>query len=455
MSGDSFARRLIGIPWPPLLAMALIASLLLAFFVRRNGDERPTAPAARLTVLVSGDTDGVLYAAPCGPGQSGGLARRGSILDDLRKKGPLLYFDLGNAAAGATPYDRLTFAAILRGEAAMGIAAHNLGPHEIALGGEEIRRLSAELKIPFLSTNVRDSEGRPLAEPLRIVEVGGRQIAVAGIISPEYRIESVQVLDPAESIAAALAERREPYDRLLVLAYLSGEELPQLAARLPEKSLLVGPGSVDPSAVEGNVAGVVGRQGTSLVRIDLAGDSKWTSTPIAVDAALPEQRAQVENMVAYHQELAAHDFAADTTGRAMALPVELSSATRVAGVNACRTCHPHECVEWDNTAHAVAWQSLWNRGVHYDAACQRCHTTGYGWEGGFQSVQTVATWNVGCESCHGPSMAHVLNPSIRTPLIADQQCAECHDADRSPGFNYESAWRRIQHGGKAATSPGF
>jgi hypothetical protein len=444
MSKDSLARRLIGVPWPPLLAVALMVSLSVAFFVRRSVDQ-PVSRASSLTILVSGDTQGLLYAADCGPGQHGGLTRRGTLVGALRRAGPLLYAEVGNAPAGNTPYDRLTFETILRGEAAMGVAAHNLGPNELALEIEELRRLASELKIPFVSTNVRDEDGRPLAETLRFVELAGRQVAVAGIVSPRYSRESVQVLDPAVAITDALAEKRSPYDTLLVLAYLPSPELTQLAARLPEKAVLVGPGASDAAAVGGNVAGSVGRFGRSIVRIDLDGQT-WTSQEIAIDRSLAEERAQTEIVVAYHQQLEKLDFAADTTGRAIPLPIDAASSTQVAGTNSCRTCHVQECADWDTTRHALAWQSLWNRGVHFDAACQRCHTTGYGWQGGFQSAESFTAWNVGCESCHGPSMAHVLNPAVRTPLVAQQQCVQCHDAERSPAFDYESAWRQVQHG---------
>ena len=494
MSSRRIVRRLVGIPWPPLLGVALILSLAVAVVVRRTIQSPESPPAGLLTILVSGDTQGLLFPGDCGFGQPGGLARRGEIVRQAQAEGPVLYADLGNALAGDSPYERLKFAAILRGEMGMDVAAHNIGPAEMRLGVEELQRFAAETRVPFVSTNVRDAQGRPLAEPLRLIDVAGRRIAVAGIVSPGYSQDSLEILDPAAAIEDALADKALPYDVLVVLAYLPADELSQLAARLPKRAVLVGPshaappdGDVDEDGradrdrrvgrarhgdsaegtirdahveaedIQENIAGLVGRDGRSLVRIDFTAGQRelWSAHDVAVTASLPEDSKQLDNLVSYHQQLAQHDFAPSDTGLTMPLPPEVASTARAAGTHACRACHAAECATWDLSRHARAWQSLVNRGVYYDAACQRCHTTGYGWEGGFHSAErSIGTVSVGCESCHGPSLAHALNPGVRTPLVASQQCAHCHDADHDPGFEYSSAWARIQHGPPPAPGDG-
>ncbi|MCE9526065.1 MAG: cytochrome c family protein, partial [Planctomycetales bacterium] len=87
------------------------------------------------------------------------------------------------------------------------------------------------------------------------------------------------------------------------------------------------------------------------------------------------------------------------------------------------------------------------RGAHVDAECQRCHTTGFGLPGGFLSARrTPELGSVGCESCHGPSHAHALNPHERTPFPAREQCIRCHDHENSPTFDFSTYWPRIKHG---------
>jgi hypothetical protein len=440
------------------LAVTLVVFVGMAFVVRRNIPPRESTGKSALTILVSGDTQGLLFPYGCVAHYPGGLSRRGEIVRQARADGNVIYAELGGALAGDTPYDRLKFAAILRGETAMGVVAHNLGPAEVRLAADELHRLASETKAPFISTNVRDAQGRPLAEPLRLVETADRLVAVAGLLSPRYASESIKVLDPADALAEALAEHAPRYDSLLVLAYLPADELAQLASRLPARAVLVGPSGGDaPLAGSANIAGRVGHEGRSLVRIDLVADSEpaWRSRDVMVSAVLPEDNRQLEILEAYHRELARHDFTPTATGLAMSLPPDVSPSLRVAGTHTCRACHATECAIWDGTRHERAWQSLVDRGMHFDAACQRCHTTGFGWEGGFSSAgANRGVGSVGCESCHGPSLAHEQNPSVRTPFVASQQCVSCHTAEISPVFDYAAGWARIQHGPSPGNRPG-
>jgi hypothetical protein len=85
--------------------------------------------------------------------------------------------------------------------------------------------------------------------------------------------------------------------------------------------------------------------------------------------------------------------------------------------------------------------------MHVDNYCMQCHTTGFGLPGGFVSrTSSPQLVNVGCESCHGPSQAHVEKPKIRTPFAAADQCIRCHDHENSPEFVYAAYWPRIRHG---------
>src|SRR5258708_4651212 len=95
---------------------------------------RPVAPARDagrgVVLLVSGDTAGWIVPCGCTSNQSGGLLRRGTYARKARGERGLILADVGGAPGGTSPYDRIKFEAILAGESAMGIAAHNLGGPE-------------------------------------------------------------------------------------------------------------------------------------------------------------------------------------------------------------------------------------------------------------------------------------------------------------------------------------
>ncbi len=100
---------------------------------------------AQLAVVVSGDTAGWIMPCGCTTNQSGGLPRRGTYVRVARADHTVILADAGGAPDGTSPYQRLKFEAILGGERAMGIAAHNLGAPEAALGADYLQRSCAEM----------------------------------------------------------------------------------------------------------------------------------------------------------------------------------------------------------------------------------------------------------------------------------------------------------------------
>src|SRR5687767_11786049 len=120
-----------------VLALLACATAGIVFYYTRP---KPTVQGP--TIVVSGDTAGWITPCGCASNQSGGLLRRGTYLADLRQKGEVIYLDAGGAAGGDSEYHRVKFEAILEGEKGMGVAAHNLGKAEIALGVDYLRKLS-------------------------------------------------------------------------------------------------------------------------------------------------------------------------------------------------------------------------------------------------------------------------------------------------------------------------
>jgi hypothetical protein len=88
------------------------------------------------------------------------------------------------------------------------------------------------------------------------------------------------------------------------------------------------------------------------------------------------------------------------------------------GIKQCKLCHQPHYDSWDTTRMSKAFMLL-QSGVRSeqkkaagldpekdytaDPNCLTCHTTGYGKEGGFVSLElTPGMANVQCEMCHGP-----------------------------------------------------
>ncbi len=415
---------------------------------RREADVEP------LVVLVSGDTEGWIVPCGCASNQSGGLPRRDTCIERLRAKSKIVVADVGGAAGGSSEYDRLRLEAIARGEILSGIDAHNIGASEAALGPNYLRELARRLELPLVSANTSDSDGKPIAPPLRIIQRAGRRVALIGVLAECHASQSIRVGPPGRAVLDALDQLAGQYDAAVVLAYLPEEELRELAETLPEVDAIIGGPTgqpILPVAVGPTLLASATNKGKFLVRLDApaAGTTeRWSGSIVELSDQFDDHPRQLANLNGFREELTRADFSPERTSFVQSLGANLAGR-RIAGTESCRECHTRDCEVWDASAHARAWKSLQDTGAHVDPECQRCHTTGYGLPGGFVSVaRSRNRTGVGCESCHGRSQAHVDDPERRTTRFAraDTSCIACHDHENSPEFEYDPYWAKVRHG---------
>lgn len=120
----------------------------------------------------------------------------------------------------------------------------------------------------------------------------------------------------------------------------------------------------------------------------------------------------------------------------------------------CGNCHVGKNAEWQETAHASAWETLQASGSA-QPFCEGCHTVGQNGNasessGGHEATGDPRYYDVQCESCHGPGLAHVTNPDASQPLASimvgvdlTSGCGECHQGSHH-GFVDE--WAQSRHG---------
>jgi hypothetical protein len=412
-----------------------------------------------VTVVASGDTAGWLTPCGCTSNQSGGLLRRASYVEELRCSAEVLLIDAGGAAAGTSNYDRLKFEAILDGEMAMGITAHNLGASEAALGAGYLRETSKRLRAPFISANLKDVAGQLIAEPYRIVDVADRSIAIVGVLSKDFTPPHCKVEDPAKVLLDLIAGPLKGAKSIVVLAYLPEAELKELASQLPEVDLIIG-GPTGQCIAPVKMGPIQLASATNKGKFLVSFTAPLSDAPLAwlgqvaeMNERFPDSQDQLNNLVGFRKMLSNLDISSHDSGLGPLNTINLSQAFEVAGNSACKSCHPTEHEQWTKSAHAHSFETLAQKGAEMDSFCQRCHVNAFGRRGGFASAKNTGEQGVvGCESCHGPSRPHVLDHSLKTPFDAKQQCALCHDHENSPEFDYSSYWAKIAHGAAANTS---
>ena len=429
--------------------------MLFAVGCRRPAVARPAY------LVVTADTAGWIVPCGCTANQSGGLLRRGTYLAGLRRSADVLCVDAGGATVGNSPYQLAKLDAILRGEAMLGVAAHNLGRGEIAFGPTALRAAAATSGVPFISANVHTADRKPIADAARIVTFAGRRIALVGVCSPRYATADVWVDDPRSAIDAAVAARRGQFDALVVLAYLPEDELAALAASLPEADAVVGGPTgqpIVPRLLGPTLLAAATSKGKFAVRLQLPAAGPWAGQVDELGPSYGDDPPQVANLHGFLAAMRTRDLPAADTGLAPPTPAAAPADYRIAGSASCLSCHADSATVWHASHHATAWQTLVAKGSEVDPSCQQCHTTGYGLPGGFdhRSAPGAADLeSVGCESCHGPSLAHVRDVHVRTPYNGFDQCVRCHDHENSPAFDLAAYWPRVRHGkgqGPATTS---
>jgi len=339
----------------------------------------------------------------------------------MREQQPTVVLDCGGAAAGVSDYHQLKLESIMAGEAAMDLVAHNVGGSEAAFGSAVLQKIIADKIVPLFSTNVCDQAGKPVGEKVQWVSAGGNRIAVLGVMDPTFSGEQMQVLPPQQSILAAMEEFKEKPDAIVVLAYLPRTALMELAKALPEVDVIVGGPTgqtISPTRVGAVLVTSATNKGKFLVQLDYDPDraQRFEAKVVELDESWSDDVDQVANL-------------------------------KFVGNAKCQSCHVADCKHYTSTKHSVAWETLVNKDSHVDPYCQQCHTTGYGSEVGFVSIgKSPELFDVGCESCHGPSSRHCEKTTIKTVYDARDQCLQCHDRENSPLFKYELYWPKILHG---------
>ncbi len=135
----------------------------------------------------------------------------------------------------------------------------------------------------------------------------------------------------------------------------------------------------------------------------------------------------------------------------------------------CGNCHVGQQMDWIQTKHSNAWADLQ---AHPDAEafCESCHTVNSRGnqplaDVGYDNVTDEAYHDVQCESCHGPGLAHVENPTIEanrpkasanvypsvdvadTAALVNSSCGACHQgAGPSQNHDYLQEWLSSRHG---------
>jgi nitrate reductase cytochrome c-type subunit len=457
-----------------------------------------TWPTPDLALVVTGQQHG--YIEPCGctglDRQKGGVARRFTLLRELREQGwNLLPVDGGNQVRRFGRQAEVKLQQTVKALQAMDYQAVGFGPDDLRLGVAELLSVAASdpdagQAAMYVSANVVLIDPS-LMPKSKLIERNGTKVGITSVLDPdalEVATSDEILVEPAvESTRKALAELNAAAPNFKVLMFFGKEEAGhELARQVPGFDLLVVAGGYgEPTYRAEPIEG-------SETKMIVTGNKAMYVGLVGIFAGQPFKYARVELSDEYEDAPEMRKLMKEYQDQLRQLglgelgllpPIPHSSGHKFVGSAKCGECHTTAYEIWEGTPHAEATEHIirppQERGDvarHFDPECISCHVTGwnpqeyYPYASGYLSLEESEhlTGN-GCEGCHGPGSEHVaaeqgdvtvadelrnqFRESMKLPLErARDKCMECHDLDNSPDFHEENAfedvyWPQVEHEG--------
>lgn len=402
------------------------------------------------------------------------MARRAAYIRSvLENNSNVVVVDAGNVFAKPGLQGQLKAEVAVSAMQLMSYDVLNLSSRELNYGtgfltGEEfLCDSSGTFSLPTVSANiVYVDTGEPVTETHYIKEFESFKVGMTGIVAKEFEDSiltsnlinprEVLVVDEEVALRAEVNTIRDEVDILIVLASVGMERCQTLAREVDGIDVMVcGQGDTnipEPLMMNGTYVVQSGIEGQHIGSLNLSLDKdnlirsaegRVDELGSSFDEEQPDIQVVLSNYYACLEEFKGTLLDPDLTD-----PPEGGSYT---GYALCKPCHPEETDQWIETAHAEAFPSLKRRSQDYNPECIPCHTTGFGYVGGFIMPELTSEMEgVQCEMCHGAGAEHSEDPeNVRTPRfgkLSEATCTDqCHTPEQSPEFDYGVYIDRVTH----------
>jgi hypothetical protein len=441
-------------------------------------------PARRydLAFVITGSTAGDFEPCGCGGVYEGGLSRRSTMIDKLKKTQPnIVLVDTGDLTCGG---EAVQLEYLAQAYQALKYDAIALGEGDLRVGLDDFNKYSRKNKLPIVASNVKFKVPTEVREIIP-VERAGIRMAIISVISerwlgivPEPSRREIIYESPEKTLARLVPQLKKDYDAVILLSHLGTNEREKLKGKLTGIDLWIDNGghqwtsmsSTQPSQLIQAGFRMMEQDPPLLVswnndrKIGIAGVT-WKDRRFAINVAqlVPVAR-EIKEDPRYLEIYDAYKYisrqeainrimnpSAAIAGRpAHGFPYE-SSAT-------CGSCHQEIYDFWKTTKHAHAYATIQKDNRDADSNCLACHTTGFREPGGFEHVQTTPQFkDVGCQMCHRVDLKkhhkRTVSPEIvklekirakSNDTTASWQCQRCHVPHRSPKYNYVEYLKKIK-----------
>ena len=420
-----------------------------------------------VNIIFTGEENGYLEPCGCSEKELGGLPKRHSLINLLRKRDEnWIILSLGDLPGKVGRQGEIKMETTLKALDQMGYTAHNIGEKDISMGIDLLGYLSQISSVDFISSNIVNPNPQILKiKPYVVKEIKIKgttlKVGILGIVSPELidgAYQEIEVIDPIESLKPLLSKLSDKTDLLILLSHAEIEDSIKIAEIYPGLDLIISGHRVDRPGlylkkVKDTYVVPVGEKGKYLGTITMPPKFSRTNEDRPSNSNLPsvetipldekfEDSPEIKMLLKIYQqrlrdeELLKRVFKADP-------PLNLTYI----GNDDCAVCHNKIFKHWEETRHASAYETLVKAEHEYDPECIGCHVIGLNYFTGFETIESTPKLKegVGCESCHGPGSNHKETQSKDYGKADVEICEICHEDEHSPGFQFKEYWQKITH----------
>ena len=440
-----------------------------------------------LVLLYTASAGGQIRSCNCTKFRFGGYGRELTLLKSIRQNSTdTILIEGGDACGGSGFQSDLKTEVIVK---ALGLLSYQVmvpGEEELGVRGTQYIGKFDTKSVPIICGNLyKSGEAEPIYPSYIILRTnGGVKVGVIGLTDPSLGGSSLtmnfgQVLeDPWEKLDSIIKDIRKKAD-LIVLVYHGSIDIVKQKKDIQGIDLILathhsrqrlfpeqGKNSVDvPVEKLDDIILLNGETSTNwcLGRIDLTLTSKrkikeTKHTLLFLDRNYDEDPAMIAVYDAYNEKVkqavisSASGFKKSAEAILTKRGLDLTQMRQklrkspFAGSEKCKDCHPTVYETWSASRHSHAMATLQKTKQEFDPECVRCHATGVAVRNGFNNFKdTPELGNIQCEACHGPALAHVESPKAGFGKTGEETCRSCHTDERTPDFDYESAWVKVKH----------
>ncbi|MCC7430799.1 hypothetical protein IT568_08160 [bacterium] len=407
----------------------------------------------KVTLVYSTNVHGLIEPCSCKEKQVGGLPRRVTAIDSLRKANKsILVLDSGDllfknriVSEFDLIQDKIKAETLAEGFVFGGIDVMNVGDYELAAGIDFVKSLETKFKMPYVSCNLIDEKGKLLFEPFKVFEFGSVKIGVFGVTALEEitsretkRILNHEPVTASKIVVEAL--KKKNCNVIIGLLDVYQETVKKILMENPEINFAIVTDNFIPNGKveftkkqwtlkaldEGKHLGILTFNAAEKESL-----SSFISSELILEPEIPDNPKMAELLKKAKEIINSKE---ETVRSELLTKGNFLFVTE----KKCKTCHLEQHEFWKTTRHANAYQTLREKKQHLDNSCIGCHTTGYGKEGGFIRPIEVGNFaNVQCEMCHGVGQFHVGKDKMIVRKPEEKTCLSCHEVDHTDYFNYK------------------